>query len=314
MNEIQRVKLTKDFYFIIGLIAICSVIGLLEPFFAIFDLFNHFRLQAIIGTLMCVFIFLYLKDKKGIIACLIVLFFNVGIMGARLQEMKGIGPTKHGSEASMSVIAFNVLTSNTRYADVISMIEKEDADAVLFFEVDQSWAEQLSPLEEIYAHSIKHPRPDNFGIIAFSKKPFTGNVEYFNGKGVPALLMVFDDIVIIGAHPVPPVVKSSMEKNRAYLTKVANLIDQTSEKPVLLAGDLNATLWSAAITPLIDAGFMRVNSYGLAYTWPQNNPALALQIDHFFGRNIVAADFRTLPSAGSDHSPIRADILLPMKN
>jgi endonuclease/exonuclease/phosphatase (EEP) superfamily protein YafD len=314
MNGTHRVKLVRDFRYIIGLIAVCSLIGLFEPLFPLFDLFNHFRLQAIIGAFVCVLICFCLRDKRGIVVCLIVLLLNAGIIGARLYEIKGVEAIGQGSTVSMSVIAFNVLTSNTRYTDVISMIEKENADVVIFFEVDQIWAEQLSALEGMYAHSLKHPRPDNFGIIAFSKKPFAGDVQHFDGKGVPALFMTLDDIVIIGAHPVPPVIKSSMEKNRTYLMNIADMVDKNSQKPVLIAGDLNATLWSAAITPLIDAGFMRVNSYGFAYTWPQNNPALALQIDHFFGRNVVAADFRTLPSTGSDHSPIRADIVLPLKN
>jgi endonuclease/exonuclease/phosphatase (EEP) superfamily protein YafD len=37
-------------------------------------------------------------------------------------------------------------------------------------------------------------------------------------------------------------------------------------------------------------------------------PVLAVQIDHFFAKGIKNADFKVLPSIGSDHYPIQAII------
>lgn len=313
MNEIHRQKLSKDFRFIIGLIGICSLVGFGEIFFPILDLFNHFRLQAIVCAFFCFIFHLVLKDKRAAVFAITVLVFNLGIVGFKLYQTGGIPALAAGQTASLSVISSNVLTSNNDYDAVISLMREQDADVLIFSEVDQIWVGHLSVLEDTYPYFLKHPRPDNFGMLALSKRPFEGEVRPLGDAQLPLFILKFDGLTIFGAHPLPPASARNMHENRAYLSEMAKL---AGEQPgaVLIAGDLNATLWSAAIAPLTDAGLSRINPLGLAYTWPKNNPTVALQIDHFFGKKIPAADFKVLPSVGSDHYPIRADIVLEAQN
>ncbi|MDF2983233.1 MAG: Endonuclease/exonuclease/phosphatase, partial [Devosia sp.] len=49
---------------------------------------------------------------------------------------------------------------------------------------------------------------------------------------------------------------------------------------------------------------------GLAYTWPAAKPWMAIQIDQVLTRGMTAGSFRTLGDVGSDHYPVRADLVI----
>lgn len=308
MKETHRIAVTKDFRIIIIIIAFCSAIGLFWQSVPILDLFNHFRLQAVAGGIFCAIFFMLLKDKKGIFLSLTVIILNIVIIGYRLHYTGGIPGLAANQPGGFSIVSANVLTSNKEYALVLEMAKNQDADLMVFNEVDPVWIKKLKPLEDIYPHYHTHPRTDNFGLAAYSKEPFRAEVKLLGNARLPALVIEYEDFVVIAAHPLPPASTRNMKENMSYLSGISDLIED-AEKPVIIAGDMNATLWSGAINPLIESGFSRINSIGLAYTWPVNNFLWMLQIDHFFGRNIQAGDFKVLPSVGSDHYPIRADIL-----
>lgn len=309
MNENRNSGLIRDFRFVLGAIALCSVIGFFEFFFPILDLFNHFRIQAIVGTLVCMFLFLVWKSKiMAYISCA-VLLLNVGVVGLKLYQTGGIEPLHEDEKASFSIVSANVLTSNENSELLLNLIDKENPDLVILSEVNSRWIEALKPLEERYEYTLKHPRPDNFGIAAYSKRSFKGEIAVSGDAELPVAVLQYDDIIVIGAHPLPPISNRNMSENRIYLSDIAFLA-KSFQKPIVVAGDLNATLWSATLSPLIDAGFDRINPLGIAYTWPKGNILYALQIDHFFAKNIKAANFKKLPSVDSDHYPIRADIRL----
>lgn len=307
MNENHRKSLAKDFRFIIGLIGFFSLLGFFEHFVPLLDLFNHFRLQAIVGSAFCILISLYLKDKQAVVFACAVLILNVSVISYKLYLTSGIPALSKNNVSNFSVISSNVLTSNKDYKAVIDMVNAQSADLVVFSEVDNKWATELAALKKHYPYKLLFPRPDNFGLAAFSKMPFKGDVQQVGEAGLPILVLHYDDKVVIVAHPLPPASSINMKENRVYLSKVAEIASE-SHGPAIVAGDLNATLWSATLEPLIEAGFDRINPLGMAYTWPKGNWAYILQIDHFFGKNIKAADFEVLPAVGSDHYPIRADI------
>lgn len=307
MNENQRRYLAKDFRFIVGAIGICSLLGFLETFVPLLDLFNHFRLQAVVGAIFCALCSAYLKDKPATLIACTILALNICAISYKLVLTAGV-PALNNNAANFSIISSNVLTSNDDYQAVIDMVATQDPDLVVFSEIDHTWADKLDVLEKDYPHKLLFPRPDNFGLAAFSKKPFRGEVTYAGEAGLPVMAIRYDGLTVIGAHPIPPASMRNMQENRNYLAEVAR-IGNEEKTPVVIAGDLNATLWSATLVPLIETGFKRINPLGIAYTWPAGNWAYILQIDHFFGKNITAADFHVLDDVGSDHYPIRADIV-----
>ncbi|WP_443747624.1 hypothetical protein [Asticcacaulis solisilvae] len=49
---------------------------------------------------------------------------------------------------------------------------------------------------------------------------------------------------------------------------------------------------------------------GMAYSWPVAKPWLRIQIDHILTKGAMAGRSRTLGDVGSDHYPVRADLML----
>jgi endonuclease/exonuclease/phosphatase (EEP) superfamily protein YafD len=126
---------------------------------------------------------------------------------------------------------------------------------------------------------------------------------------LPLAVLDFKEFRLIVAHPIPPISADNMLENKIYLETIAqNSIND--DKAVIIAGDLNSTLWGDALTPLMHINLKRINPSGVAYTWPAQIPLFAMQIDHFFAKNIKAANFKVLGNIGSDHYPIQATIAL----
>lgn len=48
---------------------------------------------------------------------------------------------------------------------------------------------------------------------------------------------------------------------------------------------------------------------GLKHTWPSDSPWLAIQIDHIFTKGALAGRYKVLEPVGSDHYPVRADLV-----
>ncbi len=288
-------------------IFLCSIVGFFEHFVPLADLFNHFRLQAVAGLFVCLVGMSLFKDVKGIAFCTLALLLNIGLVALMLYKTAGISGLGN-VKPKFSIISSNVLTSNARYDDVIKLVNAQRPDFILFTEVNNEWVKRLRPLEKTYKYKYALPSEDNFGIAAYSLHPFEGKVKYSGGAALPIVISQVDEgITIIGVHPLPPASEWNITEQRMYLADVAKIVSDL-RNPVIVTGDFNTTLWSAGLKPLLEVGLKRINPLGIAYTWPTSDIFFAVQIDHFFGKNIKAADFKVLPPVGSDHFPIRADL------
>lgn len=309
ISDAGKKPLQRDLKIANLVFAICSLIGLFHPFFSPLDLFNHFRPQALVGTFILLLAAFYLKDRISIILAFATAFLNIGLMAERLHHTAGI-PALGAGQSEMTIISANVLTSNQNRQAVIDTILEQNPDIVILSETNAAWLNALRPIESRYPYIAHYPRPDNFGIAAYSKSAFSDQSRFLGSSALPLLVLRFAEFTIIGAHPVPPGSVESMESNKNYLNEVAALAVK-EHKPLIVTGDLNSTLWSASFKPLIDSGLDRINPSGFAHTWPAGNFLYAMQIDHFLGKNLTAANFKVLSNIGSDHYPIRADIVLP---
>ena len=287
-------------------IAICSFAGLLAPFWWFFDLFNHFRVQGAVAALVALALAVAFDRRLAVIAAGSLLL-NVGLIGLRLFETGGVPADAVGQPVAL--VATNVLSSNRDHAAVLAMIAAERPDILVVTELSPAWAAALSVTAGDFPYRLQHPRADNFGIALYARRPFKGQVLASGRFGLPLIVAEFDGFMLIAAHPFPPISTETASENRVYLADVAN-IARAANLPVVLAGDLNASLWSHSIYPLFDAGLTRVSSSGIAYTWPVGMLPLAIHIDHVLVKGLRAGQFRVLAGVGSDHFPVRADLVI----
>lgn len=297
------------------LVAVCSLIGLMGSFFWFFDLFNHFRVQALVVGFIFLIPALLSKKKFDIIIVILLIALNGGLILEKLYSFGVLTPQPVIQNTDqLKLLSINLLTQNKNHDDVLSLIKDNEPDVIVALELGSEWKEAFLSLEETYPHKFAKSRNDNFGIGIYSKRPFKGTVEYIGDHAAPIILAEFSDFILIGAHPTPPVGGKFAQQLNDYIARISS-ISSAETSPVILAGDFNATLWSTTLNALIDSGFRTANRKGLAWTWSTSWIRLpfAMQIDHIFLRGANVEKFQVLQHIGSDHFPIMADILIPQK-
>ena len=297
--------------FIILLGIAATWIGLLGDVWWFFDLFSHFRLQYIAICLVAVPWFLSRRSLSGAAASAAGLFVNGGL----LLGLFGSSPSRPAApDFQLRVVSINVHTSNRSAGEVIKFVRHADADLVFLMEVDEWWANELAPLKQMYPHSLIESREDNFGVAFFSRvEGIRSRIKYFGSVGVPSVVAELRQngkgIRFIGTHPLPPTGAGNSALRDEQLAEVCKFAGN-SDVPVLLAGDLNATPWSAGMRLLVrDGSFqMPVASTVWSPTWMSNWP-VAVSIDHALATPPLVVLRREVgPDVGSDHRPVTVDV------
>jgi endonuclease/exonuclease/phosphatase (EEP) superfamily protein YafD len=306
--EVDMRRLLK--YLLYALTAF-SIAGLFSSFVMLLDLFNHFRVHALIASIV-LGVGYYSFDRDKLKFPIILLAINAILFSIPLFKTSGIHEfTPEPSALRPLRIAFsNVYANNKEFEKTVETLTSEDPDVIALVEINERWIANLSSLDAHYPYRLTRPRSGNFGMAIYSRLPFSAKMLDVGTYGLPLAIMDFEKFKFIVAHPFPPISPNAMMQNEAYLVEIARNVRKTSG-PVIVAGDLNGTLWGNALKPLFDVGLKRINASGIAYTWPAHMAFLAIQIDHFFARGLSEANFRVLPDMGSDHYPIEALIKLP---
>lgn len=289
---------------LICLVGAVSFLGLFGNLYWFLDIVNHFRLQLILACFVLVLASSILQDKRSIALICVVAILNIGLLAESLYAFPySKNRYEYGKLSKIHTIMFaNVLTSNANKQRLADLINPYKPEIIVLTEVDDAWARSLDKLNADYPYRYLNPRSDNFGVAVLSKKPFEAHVYNGGEIGLPIILAKFESYSVLALHPLPPIGEEYAKENKAYLEKAATII--ANEDKLIVAGDLNATLWSYGMHPLRGLGLQRSNRSGLAWTWPRGFFPLAVQIDHILSRNIKTGHFTVLEGIGSDHYPL----------
>ncbi|MGJ8677842.1 MAG: endonuclease/exonuclease/phosphatase family protein [Akkermansiaceae bacterium] len=204
-----------------------------------------------------------------------------------------------------------MLTSNTDYGSFVSLIENENPDIIVVMEINENWVDALDLLKKDYRYSKLAPRTDNFGIGVYSKLPITmESVAYFGPAGIPSIVLSLETakgaLTLVATHPLPPVSNDYLRSRNKQLLHVAQEIKKI-DGPLILAGDLNTTMWSSHYDQLEKNGGLRNvrRGFGIHATWPSQLGFLGIPIDHvLISEEIKVVDMKVGASVGSDHLPL----------
>lgn len=294
--------------FLVLSLAGCCVIILLASYFWVFALFTHLVPQAALAAFVLLGVSLFLRQKQmAILSGLMLFMTSVTILIATYHLL----PEKAGKNAQkLTIVSANVLSMNTHYEDVVSLVEKENPDIFIAIEVNSFWAAALDQLKPFYPYAHVVAREDNFGLAIYSKRPFMPKYSRIGDFEIPLLEAQFDGFRVFAVHPLPPMGWDQHLDMKNYFDAVMAEAGRDN-LPAVLAGDFNMTVWSQDnIRPFIKSGFKTANPHLIAWTWPSDFFPFAMQIDHVFIKGMTAVDFSTLPDIGSDHFPVRATIAL----
>jgi endonuclease/exonuclease/phosphatase (EEP) superfamily protein YafD len=216
------------------------------------------------------------------------------------------------------VVLANVHTANRQKVAFVTWVTSVKPDLLVVEEVNSEWLKALTPLKTMLPYSEVRPRRDNFGIALLSRYPLdTVRTEYIGEAGVPSLVATLRlndrPITVLATHPLPPIGREYFDFRNDQLQALAERI-QKIETPVLVAGDLNVTMWSPWYRDLIHSTGLKNGrkGFGIQPTWPTGLPApLRIPVDHVLhSPDFAVTSFRTGPANGSDHLPLVVDLLL----
>jgi len=221
------------------------------------------------------------------------------------------------------ILVSNVFAINKRYKPLREHIRRYQPDIIGLVEVTSRWLKKLGPATRSYPHRYTLPRKDGFGLALYSKYPL-GGFQKLNvgGVSVPTLVAkvalptgVFTFVLV---HLHPPKSEQFFKWRNTQLSHLAALT-ASSSIPVVLAGDLNTSMWSPYYRDFVSKGKLNNarKGFGLYPTWPMNslwswprNPLLCVPIDHvLYTGEIHTRSFRSLGYIGSDHLPILTDLV-----
>ena len=218
---------------------------------------------------------------------------------------------KPESDGHVSILAGNVLQTNSCYPDFINEIKKFDPDLVLAMETNEDWDNCLSEIEVDYPFSVKVPLENFYGMHLYSKTKMENvEVKYQIEDDKPSIFFDYNikenpPIFFCCLHPAPP----SPTENETSKEADAELIltgkkIREEDKPTVVCGDMNDVVWSRTtrlfkkMTGMIDPRVGR----GFFSTYNANYFFLRFPLDHLFHtKDLYVGRMERSKNFGSDH-------------
>ena len=280
----------------------------------LFDLASHFRVHYLLLACLCLLITVIIRAYVASIASVILLLFNLLFI---VPWYINADEVTAKTDDTIKILMNNVLTRNLSANALKKIIKNENPDVILLLETNHRWLEDLAELNHNYPYSLLKPRSDNFGIALYSKFAITKQaVQYYGATSVPSVEVSFStkqgEFTFIGTHPLPPLNEENYASRNAQLHAIAKHA-AISTFPIVVAGDLNSTMWSTHYQVLETIGNLKNTrqGYGVAATWPAGLSTFGIPIDHILiSSDFIVHDFTIGENTGSDHSPIIVSLSL----
>ena len=295
--------------------AVLSIVGYLGEFNIFFELSSHFKLQYLLAGLSVFLFFALVRSKKIWLLvsafCIIINLAEIVPWYFPAPAFAGATPRQH-----LRILHSNVLTSNRRYSEVISLVKAEQPDIAVFVEVSTVWAKELAVLSEIFPYSSNLQESDRFGSAIYSKLPLENtSIKAFSKRRKSLFADVkFQGKIIslILVHPTVPIKQQSFIERNRQLAAIGEYAAQV-KNPLIVLGDFNTTMWSPFYKNMVKTGNLRNarSGFGILPTWPTFMPVAYIPIDHFLvSKEIGVLKIRTGGNVGSDHLPLITDLVI----
>lgn len=293
-----------------------TVSGLFSHQHLLFDLASHFKVQYLAITIVCLPVLLLLKASHlHSIVCLAVIVLNAA------HIIPWFVPTEVNAKTSaneIKIFVHNVLSSNTSTTPVLQQIEGENPDLIVLLESNVHWLQGLSSIQTAYPYKVLVPEEGFRGIALYSKLPISKHsIEYFGTSPIPSIqAQISTDnstFNLIATHPFPPISSHHYSSRNNQLSAIAKRATMLSNAPLIVAGDLNTTMWSTHYQVLETAGKLQNASkgFGIGPTWPSHLSIMGIPIDHILvSKHFYVRDFKVGTGTGSDHRPVIAIVQL----
>ncbi len=333
-NKSTRLKSIKSlipYFLLLGIIATSLLSLVAHVGWNVFlELLSHFKRQYFLISLLLFSLLAITRQKRLILIGL----FCVGINLTEIVywSLPTLG-LRHSGTGDLRVLSSNVNVRNNNYSKVISLVRKERPDIAIFMEVNGAWIKQLESIADIFPYSVARVNPSISGIAIYSKLPLENtDVKFFGTSSNPSILgnvkIKGQVISVIAAHPPPPFKPVLFHYRNKQLDEISQYIQQVNN-PVVMAGDLNITMWSPYYKRFISKTGLRNarQGFGILPSWPVKTTyphyskippfmswLISIPIDHcLISPELKVSKIRTGSNVNSDHLPLIIDLVIPKK-
>lgn len=303
-----------------------SIAGLFSQQHLLFDLTSHFKLQYAIAALVTLPILLIVRAYLHVMMCVALLVFNSAYIvpwyfSDNAPSQFTANKSANAANTGIKLFVNNVLSSNTSTGALLQQIKDERPDIIVLLETNRLWIDRLVDIEQDYPYRAVVPREDYRGMALYSKLPIlSDSIEFLSAGATPSIMatLTLDDtyqteFTVIAAHPLAPVSGSYYASRNAQLSAIATKAEKLNDNPLIVAGDLNITVWSKHYK-ILEARGNLTNAragFGITPTWPSLLSGFGIPIDHvLISEHFAVEDFRIGSSTGSDHRPIITNLRL----
>lgn len=294
-------------------LAAVTLAGFLGRWHWLLDLTSHFRWYWLLAAVVWLAVAAWRRSRPAILCLVLAAAANVV---ALLPAWLPPAVVSTGGDP-LEIVALNVFMDNGEHDRVLAYLRRRDADVVVLVEVDATWAQAIEALAPPYPHRVVEPRDDKFGIAVLSKLPLESPRVEAAAGGPPVILATLPrgarGCLLVAAHPRAPITAAWSASRDAQLAALGDLA-AAEPRPVIVAGDLNATPWSHGFRQLVRLRGLRDSAQGrgVQSTWNARYWAPRIPIDHVVVSPDVQVIARTVgPDVGSDHLPVEATLVVP---
>jgi endonuclease/exonuclease/phosphatase (EEP) superfamily protein YafD len=307
---------------IVKLIALAAVIASLLPLGAKlwwgFDLASHFRVQYVVLDVVLLVVLMWQRQwlwSGALAACAawsalwIAPYLPFGPAAAAAPSLATVG-------ATIKVMSANVFYRNRSMRGLLALVREQSPDVLLLVEYTPEWSVRADELRAAYPHHLEGPGTGAYGIALFSRFPLDSAIPFELGSTTAIEARVrtpSGPLTLFGVHLRSPTTPRRGAHRNRQLGFLAQRLAGV-EGPVAIVGDFNITPYSPFYTEFLDETGLTDTRRGrtLSPSWPTYFPILGLPIDHCaVSRDVTIVAHRGLPSFGSDHSAILAELALP---
>ena len=310
-------------------LTIAAAITLFEIRLWPFELLHHFALHFFFLSCLSIVVCLFCRAKveMAIFVSLLLIF------GSALWSAYGVPRVSQNLSAKFpeenqerfclfTLMSLNVQETNKRHKELGLWLRNQPADVVLLQEVPSSivsWYRENSiyPYQlEVYDPALNSPnKSEKKAIVILSKYAVSGDLHFKpfkDSRPVPIVSIGIPDakdpwVVIIDARE--PKTAKLLDQRDRLLIGTAKKINALSG-PVVVVGDFNATPLTPTFSDFLKIAGLSASRFYVS-TFPSKWKWLGIPIDHILVRHVRVKRIKALPAIGSDHRPLKAELLLP---
>ena len=299
---------------LIGLLLITGLVAL-ERQVWVADFLVSFRPILALAALTLFLLTFTTKRRRMQIAALLLLITN------GIDLLPYYWPHPAADTSNLRLLLYNADRNYLPYVGIdaiVSMIEDEQPQVAVLLEIGEPQAAALiETLHDSYPHQLAHQDIETDGFLILSQLPLDSAEPTSIGGGRLAAHFTIDiggtPVQFVSPHPTNPL--WSLEERNDQLAALAKWIS-AAETPLIVAGDLNITMWARHYKAIERAGVTNTRrGRGILPTWHSPIPFMTLPIDHVLvSPEIGVHALQIMPSLGSDHLPQVVDLAVPLGN